>query len=195
MSEFPALDRLEKLATEMAERSRTIEAMTDQLNEIEVTVEEAEGQVRVVAGSGGHVSRVELDPRAMRMGSDQLAEALTRACQRAVQEYEDRVMELMSPVMGGSGEVGDYLRRQMAEHKDGPAAEEEPAKPEPSQPSRPIWGDDDSQGGGGWGQQPATPPSPQPGQWGQPPAGPPGPQPGQWGQPPAGPPGPQPGTW
>lgn len=195
MSEFPALDRLEKLATEMAERSRTIEAMSEQLSEIEVTVEEADGEVRVIAGEGGHISRIELDPRAMRMSSEQLADALTKACKQAVQAYEDRVLELMSPVMGGSGEVGDYLRRQVAQHKDGaePTAAE-PERPEPSRPSKPIWGEDDAESG--WGQQPpAGPPGPQPGQWGQPPAGPPGPQPGQWGQPPAGPPGPQPGKW
>lgn len=186
MSEFPALDRLEKLATEMAERSRTIEAMSQQLNEIEVTVEEADGVVRVVAGEGGHVSRVELDPRAMRLSSEELAEALTRACQRAVQEYENHVMELMSPVIGGGGEVGDYLRRQLAAHKEGtesaaaePAAAE-PARSEASQPSKPIWGEDDEYESG-WGQPPSGPPGPQPGQWGQPPAGPPGPQPGQWG--------------
>lgn len=158
MSEFPALDRLEKLATEMAERSRSLEAMTEQLSGIEVTVEEADGGVRVIAGEGGHVSRVELDPRAMRMSSEQLADALTRACKRAVQEYEEQVMELMAPMMG-QGEVGNLLRKTVAEHKEKTAAEPTPPAAAPSQwgqpatpppPSKPLWGDDDDNQ---WGPQ------------------------------------------
>jgi DNA-binding protein YbaB len=47
------------------------------------TAETADGLVRVVA-TGGTVDRIELDPKAMRLASDELAAALTQAVNAAL---------------------------------------------------------------------------------------------------------------
>lgn len=132
MTEFPALDRLERLASEMSERAASLEQLTSRLDQIEVTVEEADGNVQVTAGPGGHVKRVDLDPRAMRMGSDELGEAITRACARAVTAYEERVAEAMTSLTDQPGEIADALRRALGERQQQPESQpSEAPRPEP----------------------------------------------------------------
>ncbi|MFI0404523.1 YbaB/EbfC family nucleoid-associated protein [Actinomadura sp. 3N508] len=46
----------------------------------------ADGKVRVVAGAGGELTSVELDPRAMRMPSEELAEEIRTAVNDALRE-------------------------------------------------------------------------------------------------------------
>ena len=48
--------------------------------------EAADGRVRVVAGTGGELTSVELDPRAMRMPSEELAEELKSAVNAALRD-------------------------------------------------------------------------------------------------------------
>jgi DNA-binding protein YbaB len=46
----------------------------------------ADGRIRVVAGPGGEITSIELDPRVMRMASQELAEHLTEAVNQALRE-------------------------------------------------------------------------------------------------------------
>ncbi|WUI01184.1 YbaB/EbfC family nucleoid-associated protein [Spirillospora sp. NBC_00431] len=50
----------------------------------------ADGKVKVVAGAGGELTSVELDPRAMRMPSEELADALRSAVNEALRELRSR---------------------------------------------------------------------------------------------------------
>ncbi|MFA1538468.1 YbaB/EbfC family nucleoid-associated protein [Actinomadura monticuli] len=58
--------------------------------EMEGRGEGAEGKVRVVAGAGGELTSVELDPRALRMPSEELAEELKSAVNAALRELRAR---------------------------------------------------------------------------------------------------------
>ncbi|GAA2871385.1 YbaB/EbfC family nucleoid-associated protein [Nonomuraea rubra] len=68
-------------------------------NEIDVVVgrgEAADGQVRVTAGASGRLVNVELAPRALRLDSRQLAEALLRAAQEAHDDAARQVDRIMA---------------------------------------------------------------------------------------------------
>ncbi|GAA1775788.1 YbaB/EbfC family nucleoid-associated protein [Actinomadura chokoriensis] len=58
--------------------------------EVEGRGEGADGRVRVVAGAGGELTSVELDPRALRMPSEELAEELKEAVNAALRELRSR---------------------------------------------------------------------------------------------------------
>jgi hypothetical protein len=52
--------------------------------------EAAEGRIRVTAGVGGELTSIELDPRVMRMASEELAAELTSAVNAALRDLRSR---------------------------------------------------------------------------------------------------------
>ena len=70
------LDRLLEEAERTIERSQELE---EQLSSLEAEASAADGRVSVVVGSGGKVKSLTIDPRALRLGSEELAEARHRA--------------------------------------------------------------------------------------------------------------------
>lgn len=108
MADFSALDRLDRLGQELGERRTELDRVASEIAEIEIEALAAEGRVRVTIGAGGQVKAISIDPQAMRLGSECLAEELVAACQQAAQDYAGRVRELTgqvlgTPLGGGSG--------------------------------------------------------------------------------------------
>ncbi|MEU7803331.1 YbaB/EbfC family nucleoid-associated protein [Micromonospora arborensis] len=58
---------------------------------VESVGEAADGRIRVTVGSDGRVSAVDLDPRVLREGSEQLAEEFRRAVNAALDEQDEAV--------------------------------------------------------------------------------------------------------
>lgn len=54
-----------------------------QIGSVRASVEAADGLVRVEVDGAGHVTELVLDPRAMRLGASELAEAMKAALQQA----------------------------------------------------------------------------------------------------------------
>lgn len=73
----------------------------------ELTVEEfgANGLIRVVVGPGGRLHELNIDPRAMRLDSEGLAQEIVGAFDAAFDAYERRMMELVGDVAGETGFV------------------------------------------------------------------------------------------
>nr|WP_269128854.1 YbaB/EbfC family nucleoid-associated protein [Nonomuraea sp. K271] len=72
-------------------------------SEIDMAVgrgEAADGQVRVTVGPSGRLTEVELAPRAMRMDSRRLAEAMLRAAQEAQDDVARKVEAVMAGTLG-----------------------------------------------------------------------------------------------
>lgn len=100
------LDRIAARAEEMLARVEEIRS------EIDVVVgrgEAADGQVRVTAGASGRLVDVVLAPRAMRLDSQRLAEAVLRAAQEAHDDVSRRVEGVMADTLGADLPREDLL--------------------------------------------------------------------------------------
>jgi DNA-binding protein YbaB len=84
----------------------------------------ADGRIIVVAGAGGEITSIELDPRVMRMGSQDLAEHLVEAVNQALRELRAQAAtadvsiapEILEQRLA---EVQDQGLRQMAMFTEG----------------------------------------------------------------------------
>ncbi|MEO3800749.1 YbaB/EbfC family nucleoid-associated protein [Nonomuraea sp. B1E8] len=72
--------------------------------------EAAGGQVRAVVGEDGLLARMKLDPRAMRLGSHELAGHIVAAVRAAQQDRLARVGEPATPAEEGPG-TEEFIRR------------------------------------------------------------------------------------
>jgi DNA-binding protein YbaB len=67
--------------------------------------EAADGRIRVEADNAGKLTRLEIDPRAMRMASEDLAEAILEAAQKAADDVMARSQELFDSIMPSFGDL------------------------------------------------------------------------------------------
>jgi DNA-binding protein YbaB len=100
------LERITAQAEQMLARAEELKS------EIDVAVgrgEAADGQVRVAAGASGRLTEVVLAPRAMRLDSQKLAEAVLEAAQRAQDDVATQVDEIMTGTLGAGMTGADLL--------------------------------------------------------------------------------------
>ena len=105
--EYPALDRLEALAKGLDTMQSQL---TSSLADIAEIVADGVGDsdlVLVQARTDGTIIDVRIDPRAMRMGSETLAEefrqAANRAREAAAEQTKERVRTLLAPLPEATG--------------------------------------------------------------------------------------------
>lgn len=72
--------------------------------------EAADGMVQVAVGPPGRVIALALDPRAMRMASESLAEEITRAVNEALADLQEQATAAV-PGQVDLGSLGDRLRQ------------------------------------------------------------------------------------
>ncbi|ACY96334.1 MULTISPECIES: YbaB/EbfC family nucleoid-associated protein [Thermomonospora] len=72
----------------------------------------ADGRIRVVAGAGGEITSIELDPRVMRMSSQELAEHLVEAVNQALRELRAQVTTAETAI------APEVLAQRLAEVQD-----------------------------------------------------------------------------
>ena len=75
--------------------------------------EAANGQVRVEAGPTGGLKGLVIDPRAMRLGSEELAAAIRRAAATAAADSARQCNELLVPFLGRGGDHTALLQGQI----------------------------------------------------------------------------------
>jgi DNA-binding protein YbaB len=103
----PELDRqLDQLVENMGK----VEELQGKLAEVVGTGEAADGRVRVSSDNTGRITQVEIDPRAMRLPSDDLAAAITEAAQLAFDDISKQASDLMTEMMPNAASF-DSLRR------------------------------------------------------------------------------------
>ncbi|GAA1745471.1 YbaB/EbfC family nucleoid-associated protein [Nonomuraea bangladeshensis] len=90
------LDHLERVLRETEEIMRDLGAARAEIAQITSVGEAGGGMVRVVAGGGGRLRAIKLDPRVMRQPADELARqvmAATRAAQEAAGRRSHEIVE------------------------------------------------------------------------------------------------------
>lgn len=103
MSEDPELAS-RRVIRELQDKLGRLEDVRNALREVRGEGEAADGLVRVVVGPSGTLEDLELDPRAMRLASEELRDAIVEAAQAATADAQAKVTELMSDFAGASGE-------------------------------------------------------------------------------------------
>ncbi|WP_146103511.1 YbaB/EbfC family nucleoid-associated protein [Nonomuraea solani] len=101
MNDFDPED-LERITTRAEEMLARAEELKSEIDVVAGRGEAADGQVRVTAGASGRLLDVVLAPRAMRLDSVRLAEAVLRAAQEAQDDVARRVDEMMERTLGGT---------------------------------------------------------------------------------------------
>ncbi|GAA3471599.1 YbaB/EbfC family nucleoid-associated protein [Nonomuraea roseola] len=91
----------ERMARESEESVRRLEEMSQEITSVTGTGESRSGLVVARTDHGGMLDSVRLDPRAMRMGSEELAEELVEAVRAAQQDAQRQGEELLSHALSG----------------------------------------------------------------------------------------------
>jgi len=93
----------EALMASAAEKIEAVRNMSGQLAELRGIGEAADGKVKVTVLPGGALERVDLEPRAMKLPSHELGEAIVEAARAASVDVTHKSSELMESVLPGVG--------------------------------------------------------------------------------------------
>lgn len=93
----------EALMREAANKIESVKQIGVKLAAVRGTGEAADGKVKVTVHQGGRLEAVDLDPRAMRMASEDLGAAIVEAVAAATEDVTAKAAELMESVLPGAG--------------------------------------------------------------------------------------------
>jgi DNA-binding protein YbaB len=115
------LERLSEINEERLDRIRGLEPV---LRDLTGSAESANGLVRSTVDSSNTLSELFIDPRAMRLGSEALAEQIVEATAGASRQLQEQVESLMRDAMGQDAplsvsEVQRAAESQFAEIESG----------------------------------------------------------------------------
>lgn len=108
---------------ETLELSKQVQAGQDaEPDDEEQVVERAEGRIRVTAGAGGEIG-IALDPKAMRLGSEELAQELTSAVNEALASLREQQLNAknldLDAINEQVGELQQKASAQLSSFMDG----------------------------------------------------------------------------
>lgn len=93
----------ESLMRQASERLESMLALKAQLAAVRGSAESADGRIRAEVMPGGLLQSLELDPRARRMDSEALAQAIVAVVRAASEDATSKSSELMESVLPGAG--------------------------------------------------------------------------------------------
>jgi len=112
-SRNPSPAHMQSSLRDMQRQAEQIGSLQNQLSELVGRAESQDGRIRVECTVAQTPAKLDLDPRAMRMGSQELAEAITALIREATQDLQRQVREAMTGSFGGKGL--DAARREARE--------------------------------------------------------------------------------
>lgn len=99
MSQFSdPYERLEQLRGMFENTQAKVQGMQEQIAALSVEAEEEDGRLKATVGSSG-VTGLFIDPRAMRLGSEELAERLTALIQQATADMQAEIQRLSNELI------------------------------------------------------------------------------------------------
>lgn len=91
------------------ERAKHAAAIQKDIQEVRGIAETEDGHVTVEVGATGQLESVRLDPRAMRMASEDLAEAIVTLSKEAMEDASSKTQQLLQPLIGPDADIQDVL--------------------------------------------------------------------------------------
>ncbi|MEV4567701.1 YbaB/EbfC family nucleoid-associated protein [Nonomuraea sp. NPDC049421] len=91
--------QLDRVMAEFKANSRELSDVMGLVGDVAGEAASPDGKVRVRVTASGQLTGLQIDPRAMRLGSQELAEAILEASRRATEDAARRVMEVTRPYL------------------------------------------------------------------------------------------------
>jgi DNA-binding protein YbaB len=98
--EYPALDRIENLVSNIDTWQRQMADRIAEMDQQGIEGKGDSGMITATSASDGRITAIAIDPRAMRLGSQDLAADLLQAVQRAQQAAGEKIRDVVKGVMG-----------------------------------------------------------------------------------------------
>jgi DNA-binding protein YbaB len=105
------LEDLDRIISQGREAMRNLEKAQDSLAEIAGVGEAADGMVQAMVDGTGGIQKVTVNPRAMRLDSQSLAEEVTLAVRAAQEDAQNKTSQVLGAVLGGANLAKDALDR------------------------------------------------------------------------------------
>lgn len=96
-------DEYEKMLRSATAQIEAMQGAAAKMAELRGVGEAADGKVRVQVQAGGVVQSLEIDPRAMRMPSEDLSNAVLEAIQLATDDAAKKLAEILEAALPGAG--------------------------------------------------------------------------------------------
>lgn len=100
---------VDKLVGEAQQRFAKINDLRERMAELEGSASVEDGRIKATYSAKGGLTSLFIDPRAMRMGSEELAEKIMAAIQEAARDLQEQNAEAMSEVFGDDENPMKYL--------------------------------------------------------------------------------------
>jgi DNA-binding protein YbaB len=106
-------EEYDRILAQVGDQMQKFEAAREELTNLRGQGKAADGQVTVEVLSSGSLSALEINPRAMRLGSEALAEAILEAARQATEDAVSHLNEIMGPITGQSIDFGEMLQGKL----------------------------------------------------------------------------------
>jgi DNA-binding protein YbaB len=93
----PELDRI---MDQFRANSAELAGVLGQVEEVAGRAESRDGKIKVRVSATGQLTGLHIDPRAMRMGSQELADTIMELSRRATEDAARQLMEVTRPYLG-----------------------------------------------------------------------------------------------
>jgi DNA-binding YbaB/EbfC family protein len=108
----PEIDRYMAQVTEQLQQ---FGGLQEQLATMTAEGFAAKELIRVEVGPSGNLKAIEINPRAMRLGSEELADAIMEATNSAVAKVTEKINEAMEPFLGADNGMGEKVTGNLAQ--------------------------------------------------------------------------------
>ncbi|MEV5704619.1 YbaB/EbfC family nucleoid-associated protein [Actinoallomurus sp. NPDC052274] len=106
-------EEFDRILAQVGEQMQRFEEARKELSSLKGRATAADGQVEVEVLPSGALSSLQINPRAMRLGSEALAEAILEAAGKAAKEAAERMNEIMGSVTGRSADFSQLLQGKL----------------------------------------------------------------------------------
>ena len=94
-------EEVDRYMAQAAEQLKQLSGLQEKMSELRGEAFAADDRIRVEVGPSGNLLALEIDPRAMRLGSEALAEQILEASKAATVQMSEKLAELTAPFAGG----------------------------------------------------------------------------------------------
>jgi DNA-binding protein YbaB len=106
-------EEFDRILAQVGEQMQRFEQAREELSSLKGSGTAADGMVEVEVLPSGAISSLKINPRAMRLGSEALAEAILEAAGKAAKEAADRLNEIMGSVTERSADFSQMLQGKL----------------------------------------------------------------------------------
>jgi DNA-binding protein YbaB len=105
---------VDKLVGEAQQRFARLSELRERMATFEGHAQTEDGRIRATYSASGGLTHLHLDPRALRLGSEELAEKIVEVVQQAARDLQEQNQQAMTELFGEDDNPMRYLTDQQA---------------------------------------------------------------------------------